>query len=89
MNHKWSLVYTHTNEMVAGTFHNGVEDVEVPLKATTENKATAEAKVKWDEIIAASNARWEEQKKTWAHPPASPSVWGPRNPRVIYKISLQ
>ena len=83
------LVYTHTNEMEAGTFRDGIEDVEVALKATTEDGAIAEAKTKWDESETASRARWEEQKKTWTHPPASPTEWGPRNPRVIYKISLQ
>lgn len=86
---KWYLVYTHTNEMEAGTFRDGIEDVEVALKATTEDEAVAEAKAKWDEIETASKARWEEQKRTWVHPPASPTEWGPRNPRVIYKISLQ
>lgn len=85
---KWYLVYTHTNEMEAGTFHDGVEDVEVALKATTETEAVAEAEVKWKEITTASNARREEQKRTWVHPPASPTEWGPRNPRVIHKISL-
>ena len=89
MNRKWYLVYTHTNEMEAGTFRDGIEEVEVSLKATTEDEAIAEAKVKWNKITATSNARWEEQKRTWMHPPASPSEWGARNPRVIYKISLQ
>lgn len=86
---KWYLVYTRTNEMEAGTFRDGIEDVEVTLKTTTEDEAVAEAKAKWDEIETASKVRWEEQKRTWAHPPASPTEWGPRNPRVIYKISLQ
>jgi len=85
---KWYLVYTHTNEMEAGTFHDGVEDVEVLLNATTEPEAIAEAKTKWDKIAKASVVRWEEQKRTWALPPASPFKWGARNPRVIYKISL-
>lgn len=90
MNRKrWYLVYTHTNEMEVGTFRDGIEDVEVALKAATESEAIVEAKLKWDEIETASNARWEEQKKTWVHPPSSPTELGPRNPRVIYKISLQ
>lgn len=88
-NKRWYLVYTHTNEMEAGTFRDGIEDVEVALKATTETEAVVEAEAKWKEITTASNARWEEQKRTWMHPPASPTEWGPRNPRVIYKISLQ
>ena len=86
---RWYLVYTHTNEMEAGTFRDGIEDVEVVLKATTEDEAVVEAKAKWDEIETASKARWEEQKRTWAHPPASSTEWGPRDPRVIHKISLQ
>lgn len=86
---RWYLVYTHTNEMEAGMFRDGIEDVEVALKAATESEAVMEAKSKWDEIEAASKTRWEEQKKTWAHPPSSPTVWGPRDPRVIHKISLQ
>ena len=46
MNRKWYLVYTHTNEMEAGTFRDGIEDVEVALKATTEADAVAEAEAK-------------------------------------------
>lgn len=86
---KWYLVYTYTDMMEAGTFRDGVTEEEVALKATTEEQAAAEANEKWGNITAESLARWEEQKRTWMHPPASPSEWGPRNPRVIYKISLQ
>ncbi|MFH1451323.1 MAG: hypothetical protein ABIF89_01815 [bacterium] len=82
------MVYTHTS-MDAGTFRDGVEDVEVALKATSETKAITEARARWEEISTASIARWVAQKKTWAHPPASPAEQGPRNARVIYKISLQ
>lgn len=88
MNREWYLVYTYTDEMEAGTFRDGVTEAEVALKATTDDEAIAEAKQKWNDIVAESLARWEEQKKTWAHPPESPTEWGPRNPRVIYKISL-
>jgi hypothetical protein len=86
---RWYLVYTHTNEMEAGTFRDGIEDVEVALKATNEDEAVAEAKAKWAEIEIVSKARWEEQKRTWKQPPASPTEWGPHDPRVIHKISLQ
>ena len=86
---KWYLVYTYTNEMEAGTFRDGIEDVEVALKATTETRAVREAKKKWEKISAASNAHWGEQKRTWVHPPVSATEWGPRSPRVIYKILLQ
>ena len=85
----WYLVYTHTNEMEAGTFRDGIEDVEVALKATTEAEAVAEAESKWAEIVKERDEYWEKCKKTWAHPPASPTEWGARNPRVISKISLQ
>ncbi len=90
MNQKgWYLVYTHTNEMEAGTFRDGIEDVKVALKATTEDEAVVEAKAGWDEIETASKVHWEKQKRTWACPPASPTEWGPRNPRVICEIPLQ
>lgn len=85
---KWYLVYTYTNEMEAGTFRDGIEDAEVPLNATTEDEAVAEGKAKWDVVETASRARWEEQKKTWKHPPTRPTKWGPRNPRIVYKFSL-
>ncbi len=85
---KWFLIYTYTNEMEAGTFRDGVEDEEIVLNASTENEAIIEAGTKWDDVLAKSIARWEEQKKTWKHPPASPSEWGARNPRIIYRITL-
>ncbi len=86
---KWYLVYTHTNEMEAGTFCDGVENVEVVLEATIEFEAITEAKTKWNQIVKERDEYWEQCKKTWVHPPESPTKWGARNPRVIYRISLQ
>ena len=86
---KWYLVYTRTNEMEAGTFRGGIEDVEVALKANSETEAIAEAQTEWNQIVKERDEYWEKCKKTWAHPPTSPTEWGARNPRVIHKISLQ
>ncbi len=72
---KWYLIYTHVNEMEAGTFRDGIEDVEIPLKATSEDVALSEGREKWKEV----------QKERVAHPPflkTSP------NPRVVYRILL-
>ena len=88
MRGKWYLVYTYTDELEAGTFRDGITDEEVPLNATTEDQAVVQATAQWNEVSAASQARWEEQKKTWAHPPESPTEWGARNPRVVYKFPL-
>jgi len=72
---RWFFVYTHVNEMEAGTFRDGIEDVEVPLKAISEDTALSEAREKWAEV----------QRQRVAHPPilkTSP------NPRVVYRIPL-
>lgn len=74
--------------MEAGTFRSGDEDVEVPLQALTEEEALSEAQGKWKKIEDESQACWEEQKRTWAHPPKSPTTYGPREPRLIYKVLL-
>jgi len=79
---KWYFVYSWR------TYGGTWEDMEIPLNATTEDEAIAEAKPKWDEKVVEAKANWEA-KRGWGHPPASPFTDGPTDPRVIYKISLQ
>jgi hypothetical protein len=87
---KWYLVYDWFDSSWDGP-HGTWEKMEIPLKAGTEEEAIAEAKSKWDEKVAETEARWEVQKKTSAHPPLSPFASGPIDPRVICIciISLQ
>ena len=85
---KWYLVYSLKDNLGSG-LGGTWEDEEIPLKATVEGKAVAEAKLMWGKRVVEANASWEVQKKKWVHPPASPFTDGPTNPRVIYKISLQ
>lgn len=85
---KWYFVYTYT-DMFGGGLAGTTEHEEVPLQATTEDAAVAEAKIMWDEKVAEAKANWEVQKKKWAHPNPSPFTDGPIDPRVIYKIPLQ
>lgn len=85
---KWFLVYTYVNTMEAGTFRDGIEDSETPLGATTEAEAIAEATAKWRKVLDEANARWQKQKTTYAHPPATAFDGATPNPRIIYKISL-
>jgi len=85
---KWYFVYTY-RDTFGGGLAGTIEHEEIPLKATNENAAIAEAKPMWDKKVVEAKANWEMQKKMWAHPPASPFADGPTHPRVIYKISLQ
>lgn len=50
---KWYLVYTNIDETETGTnmFHPAIKDVKVPLEATTEDKALAEAKTRHSRIL--------------------------------------
>ncbi len=86
---RWYFVYDYHDAYGSGKFGSGSDEYkEVLLDAATEEEAIAEAKTKLDEMVAKAKANWENQKKTWAHPPASPFADGPWNPRVIYKIPL-
>ena len=85
---KWYFVYTYLDTF-GGGFAGKTEHEEIPLKAATEDGAIAEAKEIWEKKIAEARTYWEQQKKKWTRPPASPFEDGPHTPRVIYKISLQ
>ena len=85
---KWYLVYTWQNWMEAGTFRDGIEEKEIPLNATTEDEAIAEAQAKWKGIIAEAKAWWEKQQAEWKHPPQAIFDDVPPCPRIIYKFPL-
>lgn len=85
---KWFLVYTYTDELEAGFRHDGINEKEIELNAKNEEEAVKEADKKWKEIAKKSMERFEKQKEIWEHPPKLPTDWGPRNPKVIYKIPL-
>lgn len=86
MTGKWFLEYTHHDEMES--MGNEVQQTEVPLAATDEVTAIAEAKAIWEKIVREANAYWEKQKATWAHPPTGPFHGLNPNPRVVYRIPL-
>ena len=85
---RWYFVYTY-RVTFGGSLAGTIEHEEIPLQATTEDEALAEAKKIWGNKIAEARVYWEKQKKEWATPPASPFEDGPYTPRVIYKILLQ
>lgn len=85
---KWYLVYTYLDTFGSG-LAGTTEHEEIPLKATLEDEAIAEAKMIWEKKIAKARVDWKEQTKEWVSPPASPFEDGLHTPRVIYKIPLQ
>ena len=85
---KWYFVYTY-RDTFGGGLAGTIEHEEIPLKATTEDGAIAEAKTIWEKKTAEARTYWEKQKKERTPTPASPLEDGPHTPRVIYKISLQ
>lgn len=87
MKGKWYLVYTYTG-LATREVPNGITDAEVALEASNEEDAIAEGKKKWKGIVTQGLAEWKRQKEKWLNPPATPKVYGPRNPRVVYKILL-
>jgi len=84
-NGKWYLVYTSKNWME--NVHD-IETTEILLKATTEKEAVAEARTKWAGIVSEANARWEQQKATWVHPPSTVFDDVPPNPHVVYRYKI-
>ena len=68
---KWYLVWTYWS-YDSGLGH--LELTEVPLMATAENEAVAEARAKWAEIPVEATVRFGD---------ISP------NPQVVYKIALR
>ncbi len=81
---KWYLVYSWSNSYERGA----IEDKEISLEATMEVEAIAEGSVKWAEVLAEANAKWEKQKATWAHPPVTGFDDATPHPRIIYRIIL-
>ncbi|OGZ15203.1 MAG: hypothetical protein A3G11_01165 [Candidatus Lloydbacteria bacterium RIFCSPLOWO2_12_FULL_51_9] len=83
---KWYFAYT-LRDTFGGGLACTIEHVEIPLKATNEIEAVAEARAY---LETQKKAYWETQKKERALSPASLFQDGtPRTPSVIYKISLQ
>jgi len=83
----WHLVYTGYEEMESiGT---EVQCVEILLTSSEEGDALSEAREKWGKIVADANASWENQKRTWMHPPSGPFHGVTPNPHVIRKIPLE
>ena len=85
---KWYLVYTTEDIMESHAMSTCIKHEEVPLDATTEDEAFAEAKKKWFDIETKANAELERMKKL-GHTFKTAFYGQSPNPRVIYKILLQ
>jgi len=83
---KWYLAFTWHNDFEPC---GGVtEHEEIPLKATTEDEAIAEAKAKEKERVTTARTEWEKQGKKWGVTKPG-SKYAPNDLCVIYKIPLQ
>lgn len=73
MDGKWFLEYADYDELE--TMGNEVCQTQVPLVATDERAAIAEAKLIWGEVFQQSSVYWEKHR-------LKPS------PQVVYRVGL-
>ncbi|GEM_PF-6882828 len=84
---EWYFVYSWRGFSLSGL--GALEDIEILLKATTEDEAIAEAKLKRDEKVAEVKVKLEKMEKIWKRLLANPLGDKPTDLRVICKILLQ